>query len=45
MAYVVALNVAHAVRSEAGSLPMRLMAAGRGVVDFARGRLGQGPFA
>jgi GT2 family glycosyltransferase len=37
---IVLLNVAHALRSRGGSLPVRLGAVARGVRDYARGRFG-----
>ena len=41
-AFIVALNLAHAVRAGGGTLPARLAAVGRGSLDYWRGRLGPG---
>ena len=41
--WIVLLNLAHAVRSNGGSLPARLAAVGEGVRDYAAGRFGIGP--
>ena len=39
-ASIITLNVAHAIRSRGGFLPVRLAAVARGVVDYFAGRLG-----
>lgn len=41
-AFIVALNLAHAVRAGGASLPARIAAVGRGSLDYWRGRLGPG---
>jgi GT2 family glycosyltransferase len=38
--YIVALNLAHAVRARGATLPARIAAVGRGSLDYWRGRLG-----
>jgi GT2 family glycosyltransferase len=45
LAWVTALNVAHAVTADAGFLPARLAATFRGVRDHCSGRYGPGPAA
>ena len=40
--FIVALNLAHAVRARGATLPVRLAAVGRGSLDYWRGRLGPG---
>jgi GT2 family glycosyltransferase/glycosyltransferase involved in cell wall biosynthesis len=43
-ASILALNVAHAVRSSGASLPVRLAAVARGARDYFAGRMGSGTF-
>ena len=40
--FIVALNLAHAVRARGATLPRRLAAVGRGSLDYWRGRFGPG---
>jgi GT2 family glycosyltransferase/glycosyltransferase involved in cell wall biosynthesis len=40
--FIVALNLAHAVRSRGATLPARIAAVGRGSLDYWRGRFGPG---
>ena len=40
--FIVALNLAHAVRARGASLPVRIAAVGRGSLDYWRGRFGPG---
>ena len=40
--FIVALNLAHAVRARGATLPARLAAVGRGSLDYWRGRFGSG---
>jgi len=40
--FIVALNLAHAVRARGATLPVRIAAVGRGSLDYWRGRFGPG---